>query len=117
MAKPPEPLHEVLPQAELIVVATVTCVRSTGLPLPALPARDQHHSDVGARAPEQTLELAVERVLKGKHQGSLTVTKPIAGYSVREGTTGAWLIDATGVVLGRYGPDSWRAALVESALK
>lgn len=47
-------------------------------------------------------ELEVERVLKGQHDGALMV-KTVAGYSVREGTKGAWLIDDTGTVLGRDG--------------
>lgn len=116
MAKPPEPLEEMLPRAALVVVATVKRVLSTGAPLPPLPEREEHKSDIGARAPEQTLELEVESVLKGTHQGALTVRKPIAGYSVREGTKGAWLIDDTGTVLGRYGPDSWRTVHVQAAL-
>ena len=117
MAKPPEPLEEMLPQAALVVVATVKRVLSTGAPLPPLPEQEKHKADVGARSPEQTLELDVESVLKGKHEGALTVKKPVAGYSVREGTKGAWLVDDKGTVLGRYGPDSWRTKAVEAALK
>jgi hypothetical protein len=117
VAKPPEPLEEMLPKATLVVLATVKRVVSTGAPLPPLPEHEGHKSDIGARSPEQTLELEVNSVLKGQHEGLLTVKKPIAGYSVREGTTGAWLIDDSGTVLGRYGPDSWRAQHVQDALK
>ena len=120
MAKPPEPLEEMLPKAALVVIATVKRVIATGAPLPPLPDQEEQKADVGARSPEQTLELEVESVLKGKHQGPLTVLtvkKPVAGYSVREGTKGAWLVDDDGTVLGRYGPDSWRTAHVEAALK
>lgn len=119
MAKPPEPLEEMLPDAALVVVAKVARVVSTGKPLPPLPASEEPKSDRGARSPEQTVELDVIKVLKGDLQGdgALTVTKPVAPYAVAEGTKGAWLIDKDGVVLGRYGPDSWRQSFVEAALR
>ena len=121
MAKPPEPLEEMLPQATLVVIAKVARVVSTGAPLPPLPPTDEPKSDRGARSPEQKLELDVIKVLKGTlandQASALVVTKPVAPYAVREGTQGAWLIDANGIVLGRYGPDSWRPSHVEAALK
>lgn len=116
MAKPPEPLAEVLPQAALVVEATVAKVVSTGAPTPQ-PEKPADHRDVGAQAPEQMLVLDVTRVLKGAHAGkTLEVRKPVAPYAVKEGTKGAWLVDKDGVVLGRYGPDSWPLSRVEAAL-
>ena len=108
-----------LPHATLVVIAKVARVVSTGAPLPPLPATDEPKSDRGARSPEQKLELDVIKVLKGAptDASALIVTKPVAPYAVNEGTQGAWLIDADGVVLGRYGPDSWRPSHVEAALK
>ena len=108
-----------LPHATLVVIAKVARIVSTGAPLPPLPASEEAQSDRGAKSPEQKLELDVIKVLKGTtaDASALVVTKPIAPYAVQEGTQGAWLIDANGVVLGRYGPDSWRASHVEAALK
>jgi hypothetical protein len=119
MAKPPEPLEEMLPHATLVVIAKVARVVSTGAPLPPLPPTEEPKSDRGARSPEQKLELDVIKVLKGTGTAleSIEVTKPVAPYAVKEGTQGAWLIDKDNVVLGRYGPDSWRASHVEAALK
>jgi hypothetical protein len=115
MAKPPEPLSEMLPLAAVVVEARVARVLSTGAPAPR-PEAPAGHRDVGMTAPEQTLVLEVARVLKGEAGATLEVKKPAAGYAVAEGTKGAWLIDANGVVLGRYGPDSWPLARVTAAL-
>lgn len=119
MAKPPEPLEEMLPHARIVVIAKVARIVSSGAPLPPLPPTDEPKSDRGARSPEQTVELDVIKVLRGTVSTDvpLIVTKPIAPYAVREGTQGAWLLDKDGVVLGRYGPDSWRPAHVEAATR
>jgi hypothetical protein len=108
-----------LPLATLVVIAKVARVVSTGPALAPLPPTDKPKSDRGAKSPEQQLELDVIKVLKGTpaDASALVVTKPVAPYAAQEGTQGAWLIDANGVVLGRYGPDSWRASHVEAALK
>lgn len=116
MAKPPEPLATVLPLAALVVEASVAQVLSTGAPIPR-PDKPASHRDVGAQSPEQVLVLDVSRVLKGAHAAkTLQVKKPVAPYAVKVGTTGAWLVDEHGVLLGRYGPDSWPLAKVEAAL-
>ena len=121
MAKPPEPLADMLPLAGLVVDAIVKEVVSTG-PATARPAGvDEHAKDVGTVAPEQVIVLEVKRVLKGAHSGpTIEVQKPLAPYSVKVGTAGAWLLDTNGakpVVMGRYGPDSWHITRVEAALK
>ena len=121
MAKPPEPLHEMLPRASLVVDASVREVLSTGAPLAPPADKPATWSDKGTMNSEQVLVLDVARVLKGAHAGgTVTVTKPVAPYAVKAGTKGAWLLEAVAggfVVLGRYGPDTWALAQVEEALK
>ena len=124
MAKPPEPLAEVLPKATLVVEAVVAQVLSTG-PKPAQPESthppDRLVVDTGRLSPAQTLVLDVMRVLKGAHaSASITVEKPPAGYSLLPGNKGAFLLDTTtspATILGRYGPDTWPLARVEAATK
>ena len=117
MAKPPEPLTEVLLDAVLIVDAVVKEVVSTGAPLPA-PDKPAEWSDRGTQHPQQVLVLEVARVLKGALDATtVQVTKPAGAYMVKAGTKGAWLLDDKRVVLGRYGPDSWALDRVEAAVK
>ena len=117
MAKPPEPLREMLPLASLVVEASVVEVKSTGPAQPRPPKADEH-KDVGVMAPEQEIVLEIVRVLKGTHpDNTITVKKPIAPYAVKVGTKGAWLVDANHVILGRYGPDSWHITRVVEALQ
>jgi hypothetical protein len=117
VAKPPEPLAEMLPLATLVVEASVVEVKRTGPPQPRPPNADEHR-DVGTMSPDQDLVLEIVRVLKGSHADKMiTVTKPIAPYAVKVGTKGAWLLDDKNVILGRYGPDSWHISRVEAALK
>ena len=116
MAKPPEPLLEVLPEAAVVVDAVVKEVVSTG-PAPPATGKPAEWTSKGTLNPAQELVLTVTRVLRGKADGELKVTKPVAGYMVKVGTQGPWLIDKKNVVLGRYGPDSWSMAKVEAAVK
>ncbi len=117
MAKPPEPLHEIIPLATLVVEATVKEVTATG-PTPPPPDKPATWSDKGTLNPSQELVLDVARVLRGTLDGAtVTARKPEAGYMVKVGVKGAWLIDADGVVLGRYGPDTWTLDKVEAACK
>ena len=117
MAKPPEPLQELLPSAVLVVHAAVKEVVATG-PAIAAPDKPAEWTDKGTQSPSQQLVLEVSRVLKGAlADKTVTVTKPVAGYAVKVGTAGAWLVDASNTVLGRYGPDTWALAKVEEACK
>ena len=124
MAKPPEPLAEVLPLAGLIVEAIVAQVLSTG-PRPAQPERTHPPGrlvvDTGALSPPQALVLDVMRVLRGSHAPtSITVEKPPAGYSLLPGNRGAFLLDtrtSPPTILGRYGPDTWPLSRVEKAVQ
>jgi hypothetical protein len=120
MAKPPEPLVELLPLAQLVVEAAVESIVSTG-PAPPKVDNPDRHKDVGSMAAEQLVVLRIVRVLRGTcASATLTVKKPLAPYAVKVGTTGAWLLQSTEaepLVLGRYGPDSWHISRVEAALR
>ncbi|MBI5479868.1 MAG: hypothetical protein HY906_13470 [Deltaproteobacteria bacterium] len=116
MAKPPEPIEEVLPQAVMIVDAEVAEVLKTG-PQPPKKEAPPHATSVGRKVASQTVKLKVKRVIKGDKVTELVVEKPEAGYSLRAGNHGPFLIDSSKTILGRYGPDSWSFDRIEKALK
>lgn len=116
MAKPPEPLSEVLPKAQWVVDAEVTEVVKEGAEPPAVKA-EPGATSTGQQTRSQTVKLKVKRVLKGAQVTELVVEKPVAGYALRVGNHGPFLIDAGKVILGRYGPDSYAFAKLEQALK
>jgi len=116
MAIPPEPIEDVLPDAVLVVDAEVIEVLSIGPATPKVHARPGATS-TGAKSPSQKVKLKVKRVLHGPKTTELVVEKPEAGYALRVGNHGPFLIDASNVILGRYGPDSYSLEKVEKALK
>ena len=120
MAKPPEPLSEVLPLAVWVVDAEVVEVISTG-PKPPAPPSDGKQKDgatsTGFKAPAQKVKLKVNRVLKGDAVKELVVDKPVAGYALKAGNHGPFLIDKSKTILGRYGPDSYNFGKLEAAIK
>ncbi len=115
MAKPPEPIEDVLPQALWVVDAEVLEVLSTGSAAPRVEAKPGSTS-TGQRSAAQTVKLKINRVLRGEAQGELVVEKPEAGYSLVKGNKGPFLIDSTRTILGRYGPDSWSWERIEQAV-
>lgn len=115
MAKPPEPLEDVLPKAVLVVDAEVLEVLKNG-PLPPRKAAPPGATSVGNLAQAQTVRLKVKRVLRGKQVRELVVEKPEAGYALMAGNHGPFLIDASNTILGRYGPDSYGLGQIEAAL-
>src|SRR6185503_5644017 len=96
MAKPPEPLAEILPKATIVVEAVVAQVLSTG-PRPVQPeadAKPETWTDRGVLSAPQTLILEVMRVLKGTHSNkTITVEKPPAPYSLMPGARGGFLLE------------------------
>lgn len=120
MAKPPEPLEDVLPNAVWVVDAEVIEVLETG-PTPPAPLRDpkvkEGATSAGHKAARQKVKLKVKRVLKGEAVKELVVEKPVAGYALKAGNHGPFLIDAAKTILGRYGPDSYNFVKLEAALK
>jgi hypothetical protein len=115
MAKPPEPIEDVLPNAQWVVDAEVTEVVSTG-PAPAKVQAAPGATSTGQKSASQTVKLKVKRVLRGADIQELVVEKPEAGYSLRAGNHGPFLIDSTKMILGRYGPDSYSFDRLEKAL-
>lgn len=115
VAIPPEPIQEVLPNAAWVVEAEVLEVLGTGPTPPRVEARPGATS-TGQKSASQTIRLKVTRVLRGEPATELVVQKPEAGYSLRAGNRGPFLIDAGKVILGRYGPDSYHLDRVTQAL-
>lgn len=116
MAKPPEPIEEVMPNVSWVVDAEVTEVLGTGPTPPKVEAKPGATS-TGQKSASQTVKLKVNRVVKGEKVNELVVEKPEAGYSLHPGNKGPFLIDSSKTILGRYGPDSYSWEKIEGALK
>jgi hypothetical protein len=126
MAIPPEPIDSVLFDAKAVVVGEVVAVVAEGPPLPKK-EKKQGFSDIGNQANWQRLTLRVDDVLQAgfdvKPGGTVDVVKPVAAYALSVGVKGDFLLgnpeeDGGGpVVLGRYGPDSYKHAVVVEALR
>ena len=116
MAKPPEPIEDVIPSAQWVLDAEVTEVISTGPQPPKVDAKPGATS-TGQKTASQTVKLKVKRVLHGEKVTELVVEKPEAGYALKAGNHGPLLIDSTKTILGRSGPDSYSWERLEQALK
>lgn len=116
MAIPPEPIEDVLPDAVLVVEAEVLEVLSTGPDTPKVHSKPGMTS-TGAKSPSQKVKLKVTKVLFGAPTKELVVEKPEAGYALRAGNHGPFLVDKSNVILGRYGPDSYSLERITKALK
>jgi hypothetical protein len=115
MAKPPEPIEELLPQAVWVLDAEVVEVVQAGPKPPRIDA-PRGSTSVGQKTASQVVKLKVRRVLRGQPTEEVTAEKPEAGYALRPGNHGPFLIDATNRILGRYGPDTWSFDRIEQAL-
>lgn len=121
MAKPPEPLQEILPRASLIVEAEVSAVISTGEAPPPV-ATPPGYTSAGHQVASQQVELKVKRILKGELSDDtkkLVVNKPLAAYALRKGNKGPFLLEAQGdswQIISRYGPDSYSLQVIEQAI-
>ena len=115
MAKPPEPIEDVIPNAAWVVDAEVTEVLSTGPQPPKVDAKPGATS-TGQKTASQTVKLKIKRVLHGEKIAEIVVEKPEAQYALKAGNHGPFLIDATKTILGRYGPDSYSFERIEKAL-
>jgi hypothetical protein len=119
MALPPEPIDELLPKSDWVVEAEVKEVLQQATPLPASRGAEGATS-IGHKVGAQLVRLRVTRVLRGKPATELVVEKPAAGYALKPGNKGPFLISAGEghpVILGRYGPDSYALARIEAALR
>ncbi|MFO0727749.1 MAG: hypothetical protein U1E65_28475 [Myxococcota bacterium] len=121
MAKPPEPLAELIPAANLIVVAVVVAVLWVGPKPPPPPAAEElgrGATSVGYRSPAQKVRLKIEKTLLGKAKSvEIEVEKPEAGYLLDVGHRGPFFIDKDGKIIGRYGPDTHREEAILKALR
>ena len=117
MAKPPEPIDEVLPRARWVVDAEVAEVMRNG-PMPPRKEAPAGATSVGNKSQSQTVKLKVKRVLLGEPGTTeLVAEKPEAGYALRAGNHGPFILDESKTILGRYGPDSYSWQKIEAALK
>jgi len=118
MAKPPEPIEEVIPAAEAAVVAEVLRVVLQAPQQQYAPSEETSRPTTAAK---QVVELKVSRVLFGglvSAGKTLEVVKPEGAYALAAGHHGPFVLGRTaeGVeILGRYGPDTWPEALVQQA--
>jgi hypothetical protein len=116
MAIPPDPIDEVLPQANAAVLAEVARVLEQA-PLKT-DASDPRASDVKTVASRQVVELRVTGVLFGdsvKTGATVRAVKPAGAYALRAGNKGPFLLTGSGdavEILGRYGPDTYPEALI-----
>lgn len=118
MALPPESIEEVLPAAKWVVEAEVIEVLESA---PASGREAQAGATGGTgKSGRQVVKLEVKRVLRGTDvPRHITAVKPEAGYALKVGSRGPFLLDGTSTrpkILGAYGPDTWRVEAVESAL-
>ena len=116
MAIPPELIDEVLPNAQGAVIAEVTRVVKQDAEKAGFV--DPKMTSANTQAARQIVELKVSKVLFGeawKAGASFEVVKPAAGYALRPGNKGPFLLGKVGSVveiLGRYGPDTYPEALI-----
>ncbi len=126
MALPPEPIDSVLFDAKAVVAGEVVAIVTEGAALPKKTPKKKDHRDVGNLAAWQKLSLRIDNVLLaglGTAEGAVVdVLKPEGHYALPVGAAGPFLLGAPGddglpVILGRYGPDSYRADVVEAAIR
>jgi hypothetical protein len=119
MALPPEPLAEVLPLVHLIIDGEVQQCEQTSPDV--APVR---HGGVFLAGTQQ-VQLRCDAVLWRSTTVPpppplLTVEKPAAGYAVRVGTHGPFLLaqqPSGWVMMGRYGPDTYEREALLAAIK
>lgn len=120
MAKPPEPIEEVLPSAEAAIVAEVLRVVQQS---PQQKYEPTLEKDLPQTAAKQVVELKVTKVLFGALAAagkSIEVVKPEGAYALAAGHKGPFVLakGKDGVeILGRYGPDTWPEGLVAQTAK
>lgn len=120
MAIPPEPLEELLPAIVAAFDGEVVEVIQSGAQ-PPIPPHEPGATSVGIKAPRQVVRLKVKAVLSGRLAvgDHVEVIKPEAGYALRVGNHGPFLLDGGSpqpTILGRYGPDSYSFDKLRAAL-
>ena len=120
MAIPPEPIEELLPSIAQAFAGEVVEVVHTG-EQPPIPPHEPGATSVGIKAPRQVVKLEVKEVLTGDLEvgAIIEAIKPEAGYALREGNHGPFLLDGgtpQPTILGRYGPDSYSSDKLRAVL-
>ncbi len=118
MAIPPEPIEEVLPNAQGAVMAEVMRVVKQDADKAGFV--DPKVSDANTQAARQVVELKVSKVLFGewKEGASVQVVKPSGAYALKAGNKGPFLLTRVGdavEILGRYGPDTYGEPAIAQA--
>lgn len=122
MAIPPEPIDEVLPEAECAVVAEITRVLSQG-EQDVVPEVGEEDGivDTPRVLPWQRIILHVKDVLFGDLAAKgdeLEVLKPPGNYTLRADIEVPFLLaqdDEDIVIIGRYGPDTYSLNEIKAA--
>jgi hypothetical protein len=125
MAIPPDPIEALLPAVDGAVLADVTRVVEQD-PQAPLPTGAPGATSLPGDLARQVVELKVKEVLFGRLAARgdlLAVIKPAGDYTLVAGATGPFLLQVAEtageppVILGRYGPDSYRTADVRAAAR
>ncbi|MGA9519998.1 MAG: hypothetical protein WBV82_00960 [Myxococcaceae bacterium] len=120
MAIPPDPIEQVLPDADAAVIATVTRVVAQDTQQP-FPKAEPGATSVPGSVARQVVELEVTEVLFGdvKPGAKVQVVKPAGSYTLSAGNGGPFLLKLKGEteIVGRYGPDSYSRERIEQAAR
>jgi len=133
MTLPPEPINELLQQAQAVVLASVSAVRNPDgswqgdvtqvvTAQPETPRRGNMPPAIGALQPRvaQQVRLEVERCLAGALAGEVEVVRPVADYVLMPGQRGPFFLRETAAgtpeIIGRLGPDTYGLDEVEAAI-
>lgn len=124
MAMPPDPIDEVLPQADAAYVAEVTQILHQDEQEKVPELSDPGDVDIPRDLPAQTVELRIAERLFGDLAGvgdTITVSKPAGEYVLRAGVQGPFLLarqdDNTPVIIGLYGPDTYSLRVLKAAIQ
>lgn len=123
MAIPPDPIDEVLPDVEAVVLGRILRVISRAPQAPLAMGPRPGVTDAPGALSSQEVELVIERVVLGTPGAvgqRLVLHKPEGDYLLAEGNHGPFLLRARGEgfeIVGRYGPDSYRLEVIEDALR
>jgi len=123
MAIPPEPIDEIFPLVEHIVIAEVKDILSQGVQTFIPEPEEEDTVDIPRDLPEQMVRLEVKEVIFGtlpQSEKSLKVLKPAGDYILRAGVEGPFLLqkeeDGSLTILGRYGSDTYSLRAIKGAI-
>ena len=125
MALPPDPIDEVLPQAQAVVVAEVDEILFRARQEDVPQSEDPYMVDIPRDLPLQRVRLKISEVLDGSQVSggqAVEAVKPPGEYVLRAGVSGPFLLhwkegETQPTILGMYGPDTYSLRVVKVALK